>query len=104
MHNLTLPADYPHFLAQLKTRIRAAQIRAALAVNTELVTLYWHLGSEVLPPQQQQGWGAKIIDQLAADVRHELPEGTGLSARNLKYMRAFVQAWPNFEFVQQAAA
>ena len=104
MSSLPLTGDYQHFLAQLKTRVRDAQIRAALAVNAELVTLYWHIGSEILNRQQQQGWGTKIIDQLAADLRHEFPEATGFSARNLKYMRAFAEAWPDAEFVQQVVA
>ncbi|MGI4870246.1 MAG: DUF1016 N-terminal domain-containing protein [Janthinobacterium lividum] len=99
-----LPADYPQFLAQLKTQIRAAQVRAALAVNAELVSLYWRIGHEILQRQSQAGWGARIIDQLSADLRHEFPESTGYSVRNIKYMRAFAAAWPDEQFVQQVVA
>jgi predicted nuclease of restriction endonuclease-like (RecB) superfamily len=104
MSALSLPAEYPQFLTQLKTHIRAAQVRAALAVNAELVLLYWHIGTAIGQRQLEQGWGAKIIDRLAIDLRQEFPEATGFSSRNLKYMRAFAQAWPQLEFVQQLAA
>ena len=73
---------------------RTAQVRAALAVNRELVLLYWSMGRDILSRQKQHGWGAKIIDRLAADLHKAFPEITGLSPRNLKYMRAFAEAWP----------
>lgn len=99
-----VPADYLYLLQQLTEKIRTAQIRAALSVNHELVLLYWHIGREILLRQEQQGWGAKIIDQLAADLRREFPTMKGFSARNLKYMRAFANAWPDLPIVQQVAA
>nr|GFC50499.1 hypothetical protein [Tanacetum cinerariifolium] len=92
------------FLTTLKTQIRATQVRAALAVNAELVQLYWRIGHSILDQEQQRGWGGKVIDQLAQDLRRESPELTGFSVRNLKYMRAFAKAWPETEFVQQVAA
>jgi predicted nuclease of restriction endonuclease-like (RecB) superfamily len=91
-------------LNDLKERIRAAQVRAAVAVNRELVLLYWSIGRDILTRQKEQGWGSKVIDRLAADLRREFPEMTGFSPRNLKYMRAFAEAWPNESIVQQAAA
>lgn len=97
-------AEYLHLLQQLTEQIRAAQIRAALSVNHELVLLYWHIGRKILLQQQQQGWGAKVIDQLAADLRREFPTMKGFSARNLKYMRAFAEAWPDQGIVQQVVA
>jgi predicted nuclease of restriction endonuclease-like (RecB) superfamily len=102
--HLSIPDDYPELLEQLKTRIRAAQVRAALSVNRELVGLYWHIGHEILARQQTAGWGAKVIDRLSADLRREFPEMKGFSPRNLKYMRAFAEAWPDGQFVQQAVA
>jgi predicted nuclease of restriction endonuclease-like (RecB) superfamily len=99
-----IPDDYPELLEQLKTRIRAAQVRAALSVNRELVLLYWHIGHEILARQQTAGWGAKVIDRLSADLRREFPEMKGFSPRNLKYMRAFAEAWPEQQIVQQAVA
>ena len=97
---LALPEGYEPFLKDLKERIRTAQIRAALAVNRELVLLYWSIGRDILTRQKQHGWGAKIIDRLAADLHKAFPEMTGLSPRNLKYMRAFAEAWPDEQIVQ----
>ncbi|MGO8670226.1 MAG: PDDEXK nuclease domain-containing protein [Capsulimonadaceae bacterium] len=91
-------------LKDIKARIRTARVRAALAVNKELVLLYWGIGCDILQRQQQQGWGAKIIDNLGSDLRREFPDMTGLSPRNLKYMRAFAEAWPDEPIVQQLVA
>jgi hypothetical protein len=85
---------YQDLLSLLKSRIRTAQVRAAVAVNHELVLLYWGIGKEILLRQQQEGWGAKVIDQLGRDLRVAFPEMQGFSPRNLKYMRAFAEAWP----------
>ena len=98
------PAGYADWLAELKTRIHSAQQRAALAVNRELVLLYWQIGRDILARQAEQGWGAKVIERLAQDLRTAFPQMKGFSPRNLKYMRAFAEAWPDAEFVQQAAA
>ena len=99
-----IPPDYTPWLAELKNRIHAAQQRAALAVNRELVLLYWQIGRDILDRQEQQGWGAKVIERLAHDLRAAFPEMKGFSPRNLKYMRAFAQAWPDAEFVQEVLA
>lgn len=98
------PSGYADWLADLKTRIHSARQRATLAVNRELVVLYWQIGRDILARQAEQGWGAKVIDRLAHDLRTTFPEMKGFSPRNLKYMRAFAGAWPDVEFVQQAAA
>ena len=100
-----LPSDnYQVLLDDLKQRIRQAQIKAALAVNRELILLYWQLGKEILKRQDQQGWGSKVIDRLSADLKQEFPDIKGFSPRNLKYMRAFAEAYPDVAMVQQAAA
>lgn len=99
-----MPLGYAEWLAELKGQIHHAQQRAALAVNRELVPLYWRIGRDILARQSEQGWGAKVIDRLAHDLRTAFPDMKGFSPRNLKYMRAFAQAWPEVEFVQQAAA
>jgi predicted nuclease of restriction endonuclease-like (RecB) superfamily len=101
---LPVAQEYEEFLGELKERIRQAQVRAALAVNRELIFLYWQIGRDILWRQQQQGWGAKVIERLAADLRKAFPEIKGFSSRNLKYMRAFAEAYPDEEFVQQTAA
>jgi len=101
---LPVAEDYEEFLGELKERIKQAQVRAVLAVNRELILLYWQIGRDILWRQQQQGWGAKVIDRLAADLRKAFPEIKGFSSRNLKYMRAFAEAYPNEQFVQQSVA
>lgn len=98
------PEGYTDWLAELKQRIHAAQQRATLAVNRELVLLYWQIGHDILKRQAQQGWGAKVIERLAHDLRTAFPEMKGFSPRNLKYMRAFAEAWPDLEFVQEVLA
>ena len=101
---MSLTEDYQQFLQKLKQRIRNAQLKAALSVNRELVLLYWQIGREILIKQQQQGWGAKVIDRLAKDLRSDFPEMKGFSPRNLKYMRKFAQTYPDEQIVQQLAA
>ena len=97
------PAAYGALLADLKRRVRSAQVRAALAVNRELVLLYWHIGREILRSQQAEGWGTKVIERLAKDLRREFPDMGGLSRTNLLYMRAFAETYSKDAFVQQAA-
>ncbi len=98
------PKGYESFLNELKDRILHVQLRAALSVNRELVLLYWSIGRDIRARQKDQGWGAKVIDRLAADLRKAFPEMTGYSPRNLKYMRAFAAAWPDERIVQQLVA
>lgn len=98
------PVWYADWLADLRARIHLAQQRAALAVNTELLELYWRIGRDILGRQAERGWGSKVVDRLAHDLREAFPDMRGFSARNLKYMRAFAQAWPDESFVQQAVA
>src|ERR1700722_5109097 len=101
---LSTSKSYLDLLARLKSQIQTAQVRAALAVNRELVLLYWQIGKEILTRQQAEDWGSKVIERLAKDLHVEFPEMRGLSPRNLKYMRAFAEAWPEESIVQQAAA
>jgi predicted nuclease of restriction endonuclease-like (RecB) superfamily len=96
--------NYHQLLDELKQRIRQAQVRAAIAVNRELILLYWHIGKEILARQTKEGWGSKVIDRLSVDLKHEFPSVKGFSPRNLKYMRAFAEAYPSEAIVQQAAA
>lgn len=102
--NALLTPDYSTWLRSLKDHIRTARVKASLAVNSELVCLYWRIGNEILAQQNAQGWGAKVIDQLAKDLRAEFPEMTGLSPRNMKYMRTFAEAWQEEAIVQQLVA
>lgn len=93
--------NYDHFLHDLKTRIRSARTRAVLAVNRALILLYWQIGRDILERQQREGWGAKVIERLARDLRAEFPDMKGFSHANLMYMRNFAAAWQSEEIVQR---
>ena len=100
----TAPEGYAEWIREVKARVHAARQRAARAVNSELVGLYWQIGREIRARQQTQGWGAKIVDRISADLKTEFPDTEGFSPRNLKYMRAFAVAWPDEGFVQGVLA
>ena len=99
-----LPEGYANWLAELKTRITGARQRAALSVNQEQIRLYWQIGHDILERQSSQGWGAKVIDRLASDLKDSFPDIKGFSARNLKYMRYFAEHCPDMQIGQQPAA
>ncbi|APB33135.1 protein of unknown function DUF1016 [Gloeomargarita lithophora Alchichica-D10] len=96
------PDGYNGWLMELKERIHTAQQRATLAVNRELIMLYWQIGRDILERQAEQGWGAKVIERLAHDLRSAFPNMKGFSRTNLMYMRAFAEAWREESIVQQA--
>ncbi len=105
MSNELIPADYQAFLQTIKTRVQQAQLKALVAVNSELIRLYWQIGPEIWRRQQAQGWGTKVITQLSHDLHQLFPEMKGFSQRNLQYMRTFAEAYPDEEqFTQQAVA
>ena len=104
-----LPAAYPQFLAEIKARIGAARTRAVLAVNSELIQLYWEIGHEILERERREGWGAKIIDGWRLILRRELPDMTGFSRYVIFHTCAsFARAWTacadSKQMSQQAAA
>ncbi|THJ16470.1 MAG: DUF1016 domain-containing protein [Nitrospira sp. CG24D] len=99
-----VPVDYAAWLADLKACIHRERLRVVLASNTVMVLLYWDIGRSILDKQADQGWGSRVIDRLAADLREAFPEMKGFSPRNLKYMRAFASAWPDRNIVQAALA
>ena len=99
-----LPPDYAEWLVELKQKIRVERLRIVLASNAAMVLLYWEIGQRVLEKQTLQGWGAKVIDRLAGDLREAFPEMKGFSPRNIKYMRAFAAAWPDCAIVQAKLA
>ena len=99
-----LPRDYAETLSAIKRRILQERLRVVLAANSAMVLLYWEIGRMILDRQERAGWGARVIDRLAADLRGAFPDMKGFSPRNLKYMRAFAAAWPDRVIVQQVAA
>lgn len=102
---LPLPTDYALFLERLKVQIRQAQVGAALAVNRELILLYWRIGEAIVAQQEGAAWGDAVLDRLSADLRRTFPGVSGLSRRNLYRMRALYRAYRDRpEFVPQVVA
>jgi len=99
-----LEKSYVTALKTLKEKIRTAQIKASLSVNSEMIRLYWEIGKTIVENQSKQGWGAKIIDKLSKDLQSSFPNMKGFSVRNLKYMRLFYEAYHDVIIVQQLAA
>lgn len=97
---MEMPVGYVEFLSDLKKRIASERVKAVLSANAAMVLLYWDIGQSILDQQQQEGWGAKVIDRLSHDLKTAFPEMTGFSPRNLKYMRKFAEAWPDRAIVQ----
>jgi predicted nuclease of restriction endonuclease-like (RecB) superfamily len=96
--------NYHIILSSLKEKIKLARQNATLAVNNELLLVYWEIGNTISLQQKSEGWGTKVIDRLAADLKTEFPDFKGLSVRNLKYMKAFAEAYPDFIIVQPLVA
>lgn len=98
------PEGYMEWVKDIKERIRSTQQKAVLAANSAMITLYWQIGRDILERQSRQGWGAKVVDRLAADLCREFPFMKGFSPRNLKYMRLFAETWTDEQFVQRVVA
>lgn len=96
--------SYKDLIEILKNEIAAARVRAHLAVNKELIILYWNIGNNILKRQDKEGWGSKVIENISKDLRKEFPEMKGLSARNLVYMQTFAKAYPDFSITQETLA
>jgi predicted nuclease of restriction endonuclease-like (RecB) superfamily len=103
-NSLQLPTGYQELLQGLKERIRSAQVQAAFSVNRELVLLYWSIGRDLSQRFENEGWGTKINQRLAEDLQAAFPGVEGFSPRNLRYMRAFAEAWPEPAILQQLVA
>ncbi len=91
-----LSTNYIDTIAKLKAQIKQSRVKAALKANEVLLELYWEIGQTILLMQQQEGWGTKVIDRIAVDLKTDFPDFKGLSVRNLKYMVAFAKAFPLF--------
>ncbi|MEP1080215.1 DUF1016 N-terminal domain-containing protein [Leptolyngbya sp. PL-A3] len=88
-----LPNDYAEFLRDLKAKIQSRQARAILAVNQELIALYWEIGQQIVDRQETSGWGDAIITQIEKDLKREMPDLEGFSRRNLYRMRSLYLAY-----------
>jgi predicted nuclease of restriction endonuclease-like (RecB) superfamily len=95
---------YLKFIEEVKSEIQKKRISVVLNANSSMICLYWDIGRGILKKQEEEGWGAKIIDRIAKDLKDAFPEMSGFSPRNIKYMRKFAESWPDFEIVQRVVA
>ena len=103
--NLSEMSDaYLSFIEEVKAEIQKQRISVVLNANSSMICLYWNIGRAILKKQEEEGWGAKVIDRMAKDLKDAFPEMFGFSPRNIKYMRKFAESWPDFEIVQQVVA
>ena len=103
--NLSEMSDaYLKFIEEVKSEIQKQRISVVLNANSSMICLYWNIGRSILKKQEEEGWGAKIIDRMAKDLKEAFPEMSGFSPRNIKYMRKFAESWPDFEIVQRVVA
>jgi len=103
--NLSEMGDaYLKFIEKVKSEIQKQRISVVLNANSSMICLYWNIGRAILKKQEEEGWGAKIIDRIAKDLKDAFPEMSGFSPRNIKYMRKFAESWPDFEIVQRVVA
>ena len=85
--------QYVTWLKDIKSNIQRSQIKASVAVNTELIKMYWYLGKEISEKQANSVWGSGFIDQLSKDLKAEFPDMSGFSAKNLRYCKSFYEFW-----------
>lgn len=95
-----IPAGYEKWRKELETLIERSKLKAVIGVNTEMLSLYWAIGHDILEKQKSLGWGAQVIDRLSADLSRRFPDDRGYSVRNLKNMRSFAKAYPHYPIVQ----
>lgn len=98
------PQGYDTLLENLKACVHRARMSAALAANSELVSLYLDIGQMILDRQSAEGWGAKVVEKLAKDLRVAFPDMKGFSPRNFSYMRKLAQLCSETPILQQVAA
>lgn len=96
--------SYLDFIEEIKKEIQNQRIAVVLNANSSMICLYWNIGKAILQKQEEEGWGAKVIDRMAKDLKDAFPDMSGFSPRNIKYMRKFAECWPDFEIVQQVVA
>ncbi len=101
---MELAKSYTDLIESLKLEIQQARIKAHLAVNKELILLYWNIGRKILQQKEQEGWGTKVIKQIARDLQTAFPGMRGFSERNLVYMQTFAKSYPDFQFTQALPA
>ena len=98
--NTLLPNGYEQWRKDIEHLIDTAKLHTALNVNVGTLTLYWNIGKSILQKQEQEGWGKQFIEQLSKDLISRYPDDRGYSVRNLRYMKRFASAYPDFPILQ----
>jgi predicted nuclease of restriction endonuclease-like (RecB) superfamily len=99
-----IPDGYEAWREEIIALIERTKLQAALNVNAEMLTLYWHIGNYINQKQHERGWGAQVANQLSKDLTHCFPDDRGFSIRNLDYMKRFAMEYPNFPILQVTLA
>ena len=99
-----LPKGYTEWRKGIIELIEKAKYQTSLRVNADLLSLYWHIGCDILEKQKREGWGAQVVNQLSQDLMQRFPDDRGYSARNLREMKRFAESYPDFPFVQVSLA
>ena len=86
-HDIHIDADYADWIADIKSRYRSAQVKAAVKVNAEKLLFNWQLGRDLVQKKAEERWGAGVVEQVSLDLNREFPESTNFSVRNLWYMK-----------------
>ena len=98
--SMLMPEGYDSWRKAIEIRIETAKLHAALHVNSDMLSLYWSIGKDILLKQEEQGWGKQVIAQLSHDLSVRFPDDRGYSVRNLGYMKQFAMEYPDFPFLQ----
>jgi len=93
--------EYKTFFQDIKKKIMSSQLKAAVAINKELISLYWEIGSKFYLKQKDKGWGSKTVEKLAKDLKSTFPNMKSFSFTNVKYMVQFARKYPDFKISQQ---
>lgn len=97
---VSLPEGYTEWRKDIENLIEISKLRTAINVNTDMLTLYWSIGEQIIEKQEKLGWGKKIIEQLSKDLCLKFPDDRGYSERNLRNMKRFAIEYPDFPFLQ----
>lgn len=95
-----LPEGYAEWRSRIENLIEQAKLNAAIHVNTDMLSLYWTIGNDIIQEQKTHGWGSQVIEQLSIDLTRKFPNDKGYSVRNLHYMRRLAENYPNFPILQ----
>lgn len=95
-----LPDGYAKWRRDIEQLIEVSKLRTAISVNSSMLALYWNIGKNILQKQQDEGWGKKVIEQLAKDLSAKFPDDRGYSERNLRNMKRFASEYPDFPILQ----